>query len=261
MLKKRLIGTVIVKENFAVQSFGYNKYLPLGKAEFVLKNLDDWYIDEILVLSIDRSKNSLGPDFKLLENISRLNLSTPLIYGGGIRTVEDALDVIKLGADRIIIDSMLHHSPSSVLECSESLGAQAIILSIPLFYKALSVKWFDYKLKILKPLSQELISVITPQVVSEILIVDYQHEGIPNSFNQKIINNFPIKDIPLILFGGISEVNQLMNFSNIINIQGIAIGNFLNYKEIAVQNLKSKLSNNFFRPPNFKIRFQDILHE
>ena len=28
MIKKRLIGTVIVKNGWAVQSFGYNKYLP-----------------------------------------------------------------------------------------------------------------------------------------------------------------------------------------------------------------------------------------
>ena len=49
MLKKRIIGIVTVIENQAVQSIGYNKYLPLGSPEYQIENLDNWKIDEIII--------------------------------------------------------------------------------------------------------------------------------------------------------------------------------------------------------------------
>ena len=55
MLKKRLIGVITVKDDWAVQSIGYKSYLPLGKPKIIAENLDRWGVDEIICLSIDRS--------------------------------------------------------------------------------------------------------------------------------------------------------------------------------------------------------------
>ena len=103
MKNLRLISTIIVKDKLAIQSFNYKDYLPLGKVEIIVKNFDRWNSDEILVNCIDRSKKKLGPDFELLEKISSENISTPIIYGGGIRNLNDAVTVIKSGADRILL--------------------------------------------------------------------------------------------------------------------------------------------------------------
>ena len=99
MNKKRIIGTIIVKSDYAVQSFGFKKYLPLGKPEILAKNLERWCVDEILIIDIDSSKKKLGPNLNLLKRLRSLNLNTPLIYGGGISTYQDAFG-IKSGADR-----------------------------------------------------------------------------------------------------------------------------------------------------------------
>ena len=73
MKKKRLSALIVVKNNIAVQSFNYNSYLPIGRPDVLIENYDRWGVDEIIVLVIDRTKNNLGPDFKLLEKISELN--------------------------------------------------------------------------------------------------------------------------------------------------------------------------------------------
>ena len=101
MNRKRLIGVVTVKDGWAVQSFGYRRHLPLGRPEILVENLDRWGADEILVQCIDRSARCLGPDFALLERISRLDLATPLIYAGGIRHMDDARRVINSASDRM----------------------------------------------------------------------------------------------------------------------------------------------------------------
>ena len=70
MVKKRLIGVINVKKSIAVQSFGYLNYLPLGAPEILIENLERWGVDEIIILSIDRSNSSFGPDFELISRIS-----------------------------------------------------------------------------------------------------------------------------------------------------------------------------------------------
>ena len=90
----------------AVQALNYSRYLPLGKPEFLVENLDRWGIDEIILSCIDRTRSNLGPDYNLLNRISKMKITTPLVYGGGIQSVEHASRVISLGADRIFIDGM-----------------------------------------------------------------------------------------------------------------------------------------------------------
>ena len=90
MVKKRLIGLITVKDGFAVQSFSYKHYLPIGRPECLVENLDRWGADEILIQVIDRSEKKLGPDFELLKKIGKLRISTPIIYCGGIRNHVDA---------------------------------------------------------------------------------------------------------------------------------------------------------------------------
>ena len=69
MIKKRIIGVVTIKNNLAVQSFSYSKYLPIGKPECIIENLDRWGADEILIQVVDRTINNLGPDYDLLSKI------------------------------------------------------------------------------------------------------------------------------------------------------------------------------------------------
>ena len=78
MLKKRLIGLITVKDGLAVQAISYSKYLPLGKARVLVENLDRWGIDEIILSCIDRTRSNLGPDYNLLDRISKMKITTPL---------------------------------------------------------------------------------------------------------------------------------------------------------------------------------------
>ena len=52
-MKKRIIAGITLKNNLVVQSISYKKYLPLGKVEYFIKNLNRWGVDEILIRDID----------------------------------------------------------------------------------------------------------------------------------------------------------------------------------------------------------------
>jgi imidazole glycerol-phosphate synthase subunit HisF len=260
MLKKRLIGVVVVKKGWAVQSFGYSRYLPLGKPECVVENLDRWGADEILVLSIDRSINGLAPDFSLIEKLSSLGLETPFIYGGGIRMVSDGIKAVQLGADRVCVDSLLHDNLSLVYQLAQELGQQAIIGVMPVSYSNNIIEWFDYRKKSSLLLTEQHLDKCA-NVISEVLVVDWVNEGRNNGFDMKIINNFHSTSIPLIPFGGLSEgtvIDELLSYKI---ISAVAVGNFLNYKEHSIQTYKKEHDEEYIRNPHYKEKYTLLNHK
>ena len=247
MIKKRIIGTVVVKNGIAVQSFSYGKYLPLGKPEIIIKNLDRWGVDEILINVIDRSKNKLDPNFELLKKIQKMNITTPLIYGGGVSNLESAKKVINLGADRILIESALFNNYNYVKEISLFLGSQALILSLPIVIEKKIIKYFNYKNKKIENLSNKINLSIKEKLFSEVLIIDPKGDGLHDKFNEKLISKEKF-NLPLICFGGIHTDSKIKKiFATNLNVNAVAVGNSLNYTEHAFQKIKKKTINKKFR--------------
>lgn len=248
MIKKRVIGVVTVKDGWAVQSFGYRRYLPLGKPEILVENLDRWGADEILVQCIDRSTRGLGPDFALLERIGRLGLSTPLIYGGGIRGVEDGMAVVQAAADRVAIDALLHDDLAAVRSLGEQLGAQALIAALPLSLEEGQLRWLDHRRGEGKALPAPLLHALADGILSETLVIDWRHEGQPGGFDLSLLAGFPCPGVPLIAFGGLSDAEMLRSVLESPRVVAAGVGNFLAYREHAIQHLKQQLSGIPLRP-------------
>jgi cyclase len=248
MLKKRLIGVITVKNDWAVQSFGYRRYLPLGRPECLAENLDRWGADEILVVCIDRTRRGLGPDLDLVRRLGRLGLSTPLSYGGGLRTVADAGAVIQAGAERVCIDALLRADPAVVRGVAALVGAQAVIGALPLSWSPEGLELFEHTNRRSRALSRDDLSLFDERVVSEALIIDWRHEGHGASFDMRLVEDFPAIDVPLVVFGGISEGGQLERLFGIDRVAAAAVGNFLSYRELAVRALKRRTGGEKIRP-------------
>ena len=229
---KRLVGVVVIKDGWAVQSMGYSNYLPLGRPEIVVENYDRWQLDEILVVDIDSSKFDSGPNFDLLRKISSRKIMTPLCYMGGIRNVDDALELVKMGADRLAIDSLFRRDHSAARSISEAIGRQAVVRVQPLLYIDSEVFIYDH-------LSKKAIDKLDPQdfmddrgSFSELMLVDVKNEGSLDSFCKELISPFLNKNIQLICFGGITTQKQINSLYEQDEISAVAIGNSLNYLEI-----------------------------
>ena len=254
MIKKRLISSIICKDNLVVQSFNYKYFLPLGSIESSIKNFNRWQADEILILSIDRFKKKLGPNLELLDKIKNLNIETPIIYGGGISTVSEAKKVLELGADRIVLESIINENFKIFSKICEHVGSQSVILSLPLNINAKNdLSFYDYKSNQQKEISENFKKAITKNLISEILVTDYKNQGMMKGFNINILKKIKFKK-NLILSGGI---NKKIDFENIFKdkrVAACAVGNNLNYKEQRVQKIKSELCKKYFRKPNFMER-------
>ena len=250
MIKKRLVGVITVKNGWAVQSFSYKRHLPLGKPEILAENLDRWGADEIILNCVDRSAHHLGPDFALLQRVAKMGLGTPIIFSGGIRTVEEGIQVIQSGADRLCIDALLRDAPETARALSERLGAQALVAALPLSMESGKLCWFDYRRRTHAPFDEKVLSLMREKVVSELLIIDWKNEGKDRGFDFELLKHFPLKDVPLIVFGGLSDAFILSRALSDRQVAAAAIGNALNYRELAISAFKHQLGNFPLRAPS-----------
>jgi cyclase len=187
----------------------------------------------------------------LLERVGRKGLSTPLIYAGGLRSAQDAVDVVAAAADRVSFDALLHDDLYAVAKAGERLGNQAIVGALPLRLGADGeVLWLNYRTGVEAPLSDTVVQAMQSGMVSETLVIDWRSEGAPESFTEALADSLP-GDFPLILFGGVSTAAQMERLLRRPRIVACGIGNFLAYREHAVQELKAQAAAMPLRPASY----------
>ena len=244
-MKTRLVAMVTIRDGVAVQSFSYKNYLPVGSPEIICENLSRWGADEIIISFIDRSKSNMGPNLKILEKISKNNMSTPLIYSGGINSEQNAIDVINSGADRVAIEAIVKKDNINLINrISSRIGSQALILSMTLFEKNNKLFKFNY-IDGSNQLFSDFCEVIKLLNFSEILLIDKENEGTKN-FNLNLVNLF-LKNLDkkILVFGGIADFKLIKKLLLNQNIKAIVIGNSLHYKEIQISTIKKKFKSLF----------------
>lgn len=234
---KRLIGVITVKNGRAVQSFGYRRHLPLGRPEVIAENFDRWQVDEILVLDIDRSRQQAGPDIGLVERIGERKIMTPLAYAGGVRGAEDAVALVRAGADRIAMDTLFRDDPFACRAVAEAIGRQATIRLCPAHREpGGEIVAYDYRADTAIGALGE-VALEGAESFSELLLVDWQNEGSMGGFDMGLIAPLEQTGLQVIAFGGISTKPQVTALIDTDCVSAVAIGNSLAYRELAPRQL------------------------
>tara|TARA_B100000029_G_scaffold476947_1_gene521529 strand:- start:22923 stop:23684 length:762 start_codon:yes stop_codon:yes gene_type:complete len=248
MIKKRILGSVVIRDNYAVQSFKFKKYLPIGKPEIVVENLSWWGVDEILLLDINSKKKNKEVNLEVLKKICKKNLSTPLIYAGRIYNSNDAIKLINCGVERIALGSIIFENVYQIKEISQKLGSQSIIIILNFVFKNNKLYLLDHRnnnLELYSKIEDKL--RIIQKYFSEILVIDVENQGSNGKFNLKILKNINLQK-KLILCGGMFNYKKITKMLKNNRISAISIGNQLNFKEHAYQELKNKIKSKYLRP-------------
>jgi cyclase len=111
--------------------------------------------------------------------------------------------------------------------------------------------WHDYRTSSDKPVNAELEQFLQSGALSETLLVDWKGEGQVGGFTNALVEKFPVRNMPLIAFGGLSDVSQMRELLQKPNVVAAAVGNFLNYREHSVQEYKAALKGLPVRLPTF----------
>ncbi len=234
----RIIGSVLIKNRIAVQSINFNKYLPLGKPKILIDYLNNWGADEIIVLDI---KSSINNDTFLKEKLKEIttNCNTPISAGGGIKNIHDVENIIRGGADKVIINSFGINNPKLLNQAALEFGNQAVIGAIDVKKDNNNYQIFTHSGTIKSKFSlDEVIKIYEDNQVGEIFINSINNDGKKKGFDKELIKKVcSLTQLPIIISGGAGNFDH---FTEVLkeNISGIASGNFLNFTEQSIKNLK-----------------------
>ena len=85
--------------------------------------------DELVFLDIAASHERRGPALAWIEEVAE-SVFVPLTVGGGVRTLDDARDLLAAGADKVALNSAAVERPELLTELAERYGSQCVVLSV-----------------------------------------------------------------------------------------------------------------------------------
>ena len=175
-------------------------------------------VKRIHVIDLDLTK-SLGDNTKIIkEIISCAKVETEV--GGGIRDEKMAIEMIKAGANKIIIGTKAIIDRTFLVNLYKKIGKNKIIVALDSKNQKIAIKGWD-KITNLDPIEtgkklQKYCSAFLFTCIEK----EGRMKGTDLPYFKKLIDNL---DIPIIASGGISSIEDLRNLKK-IGVKAVVIG-------------------------------------
>lgn len=125
MLRKRLVTVLTFNDGVL---FRTKNFIPDHR--YTLNFVDAWSVDEIVVLDITRPGEGDRDNFYQVVSQFAHDCFVPLAAGGGIRTAEDMRMLLRMGADKAVINMEAVNRPEFITEAARLFGSQCVVVSI-----------------------------------------------------------------------------------------------------------------------------------
>ena len=189
MLLKRVIPSLLYSDSglYKTVKFGKKKYL--GDVINSVRLFNDLGADELILLDIDATKKNTGPNLEVVSSLAP-ECFMPLTYGGGISSVEDAEALLRLGVEKICLNSAVIDHPNLINHLAERFGTSTIVVSIDVKRNIFGqTKVFSFRDN--NSLNMDLVDHvknIALRGAGEILITNVDKEGTQTGFDINLIS-------------------------------------------------------------------------
>ena len=245
MLKKRIVAILLVKSGIVVQSCGFNRYMPVGKPAVAMEFLNDWGVDEIILLDISAAKERLSPDH-LMVRCGSTACHVPLTVGGGVKSIDHILKLMHNGADKVSFNQAALHSPALLTEAAKLFGEQCVVASIDAVRVDKTYCVYDYlQREVLQIEVGEFARQLQNRGVGEILINSVDRDGSKSGFDLELVNSVcAAVTVPIICCGGAGNPKHFLDVLKNTNASAVAAANLFHFTEHSVTTTKSVVSQN-----------------
>ncbi|HLV99479.1 MAG TPA: imidazole glycerol phosphate synthase subunit HisF [Ktedonobacterales bacterium] len=129
MLTKRIIPCLDVTDGRVVKGVNFVDLRDAGDPVELAAWYSDAGADELVFLDITASSDARATMLDVIERTAA-RVFIPLTVGGGMRSVEDVRASLRVGADKVSINTAAIESPELLSACAEAFGAQCVVLAI-----------------------------------------------------------------------------------------------------------------------------------
>jgi imidazole glycerol-phosphate synthase subunit HisF len=128
-LHVRLIPTLTLKDGRIIKTVGFDRYRDVGDPVTMGKVFESQDVDELAFLDIAASQERREPHYDLVHAFAE-ETTMPLAVGGGVASVAHMDRLLRLGADKIVINSGAIRRPELIADGAKAFGSQCIVVSI-----------------------------------------------------------------------------------------------------------------------------------
>jgi imidazole glycerol-phosphate synthase subunit HisF len=197
-------------------------------------------VDELIYMDCVASlygRNSLGD---IIQRAVK-DVFVPMAVGGGIRSVEDATNLLRCGADKVAVNTAAVTNPQLISDISQRFGSQCMVLSIEAKHISPN-KWEVYTDNGRERTGIDVIDWVKKGVdlgAGEILLTSVDREGTRKGFDIPLIKAVTQEvSVPVIASGGMGEPVDMVDAVLDGEADAIAMADILHYNRATVGDIR-----------------------
>jgi cyclase len=129
MLTKRIIPCLDIKDGRVVKGTNFVGLRDAGDPVEVARRYEAEGADELVFLDISATHEGRSILLEMITKVAE-QIFMPFTVGGGIRTLEDATQIIQAGAEKVSLNSAAVKNPKLIEEISRKFGRCATVVNI-----------------------------------------------------------------------------------------------------------------------------------
>jgi len=204
MFLPRVIPVLLLKGKGLVKTVKFKNPTYIGDPINAVRIFNDLKADELIFLDITASKEKRLISLELVKEIGD-EAFMPFGVGGGISNIHQIEDILKAGAEKVILNTNAFLKPKLIKESSKYFGSQSIVVSIDVkksIFGKYDIYIFDGSKKVKIDIG-EYAKKIEDLGAGEIIINSIDKDGMMNGYDLEIIKFLSEKvNVPVIACGG-----------------------------------------------------------
>jgi len=238
----RLISRLDIKGPNLIKGINLEGLRKLGDPNQFAKDYYEQGIDEIIYIDIVASLYERSSLLNIVRRTTQ-DVFIPITVGGGIRSVDDAREILRAGADKVAVNTAAVKRPELIHEISQKFGAQCMVLSIEA-KRTVPGKWEVYYDNGREKTGIDVLEWVQRGYelgAGEIFLTSVDMEGTGRGFDCELTaavsSSVPI---PVIASGGFGTADDFEQVVKVGQADAVAIAGALHYKKLRVQDIRNE---------------------
>jgi cyclase len=240
MNKVRLVARLDIKGVNLIKGIHLEGLRVIGKPNEYAQRYYRQGVDELIYMDVVASlygRNNLGD----LVQATAKNIFVPLTVGGGIRSLSDAMHLLRSGADKVAINTAAILNPKLISEIARSFGSQCIVLSVEA-KKIGDQRWEACTDNGRENTGLDVIDWIKSGIklgAGEILITSVDREGTRKGFDSELVRAVTqVSTVPVIASGGMGKPEDMIEVVKQGGADAVAMADILHYGRATIADIR-----------------------
>ncbi len=242
-LAKRIIPCLDVDQGRVVKGTRFVNLVDAGDPVEQAKFYDAEGADELVFLDITASSDGR----KIMREVAARTADEvfiPFTVGGGLRTVEDIREILKVGADKVTLNTAALEHPDLIREASEQFGSQCVVMAIDA-KRIGQGHWEVYSHGGRNPTGKdalEWVQKVQALGAGEILLTSMDCDGTRKGYDIELTRTISqALTIPVIASGGAGNLEHLYEVLDEGKADAVLAASIFHFREHTIRETKEYL--------------------